>query len=471
MKKKWAWMIGAIFMGLLVGALASTGIVQAAPDGAPLLAPVGTAFTYQGYIEDLGSPANGSYNLRFSLWDAPTAGAQAGSTQTKSGVSVVDGVFSVTLDFGAVFDGTALWLAIEVQGPGDPGYTMLSPRQALTPVPYASYANTAPWSGLAGAPWAYFSGSGTSGQIYHSGDVALGSLTDPGGNGLNVQNYTGGRAAVRGADQLGSTIYAEGQLGVLSPSGLPVNVTNVGVLGLKPAAGSNGAAVYGWNNDNNSANYAGIFVANGTGTSNYGIYAAASGASARNVAGYFGGRVGINTTAPTADIHMVQSDGNSSGAGGIRLAVSGGSNWKILHTGLHLSFAENGTRLAYIQTGTGTYVVPSDRALKEGVAPLGSVLDGVMQLNPVTYSYITDPKSTRVNGFIAQEVEAVFPGLVKTDEDGMKGLAYSDFGILAVAAIQEQQAMIESLQRENAMLKADIEAIKSLLGITTPAAP
>ncbi|MFV2045204.1 MAG: hypothetical protein ACC700_18470 [Anaerolineales bacterium] len=289
MKKKWA-LIGAVFIGLLVGALAFTGIVQAAPDGAPLLAPVGTAFTYQGYIEDLGSPANGSYNLRFLLWDAASGGAQVGSTQTKNGVSVVDGVFSVTLDFGSVFDGTALWLTIKVKGPGDPGYTTLNPRQALTPVPYASYANTAPWSGLTGAPWAYFSGSGASGELYRSGDVALGALTDPDGHGLNVQNYTGGKAAVRGVEQLGSTIYSEGQLGVLSPSGLPLSLTNAGVLGLKPANGNRGAAVYGWNSDNESSNYGGVFIADGPGTSNYGIYASASGASTTNVAGYFTGQ-------------------------------------------------------------------------------------------------------------------------------------------------------------------------------------
>ena len=56
--QKWRWIIGGVFIGLLVGALAFAGIVQAAPEGAPLKAELGTAFTYQGYLEDGGVPAN-----------------------------------------------------------------------------------------------------------------------------------------------------------------------------------------------------------------------------------------------------------------------------------------------------------------------------------------------------------------------------------------------------------------------------
>jgi hypothetical protein len=141
MKKKCGWMIVGVFTGSLVGALAFAGLVQAAPERAPLLAPVGTAFTYQGYITDTGNPANGSYNLSFKLYDDASAGTQVGSTVTKNAVTVSDGYFTVELDFGDVFDGTALWLEIEVQGPGDPGFTALSPRQPLRPTPYAINAD------------------------------------------------------------------------------------------------------------------------------------------------------------------------------------------------------------------------------------------------------------------------------------------------------------------------------------------
>jgi hypothetical protein len=52
---------------------------------------------------------------------------------------VSNGLFTIPdLDFGSgAFNGEARWLAIAVQCPGDSGYTALSPRQALTPAPYA----------------------------------------------------------------------------------------------------------------------------------------------------------------------------------------------------------------------------------------------------------------------------------------------------------------------------------------------
>ena len=133
-----------------------------------------------------------------------------------------------------------------------------------------------------------------------AGNVAMGGdVTDPADYGLYVQNYTFDRAAVRGTDQSGTNIYAEGRLGVLSPSGLPYNPYNIGVLGLKPNLGGDGAAVYGWNNDDNSANYAMYAVADGPATGstaykNYGLYAKAANASI-NYAGYFDGDVVLDS--------------------------------------------------------------------------------------------------------------------------------------------------------------------------------
>jgi hypothetical protein len=170
MKQKWNRTIGGVVIGLLVGALAFAGIVQAAPDGAPLLAPVGTAFTYQGYINDNGSPANGNYNLRFNLYDSASTGTQVGSTVTKNTVAVSDGYFTVELDFGDVFDGTALWLAIEIQGPGDPGYTALSPRQALNAAPFALYALNIPAHNHFGETW---SGTATYGLRVDNADIGI----------------------------------------------------------------------------------------------------------------------------------------------------------------------------------------------------------------------------------------------------------------------------------------------------------
>lgn len=95
--------------------------------------PVGTAFTYQGQLKQAGLPANGSYDLSLSLWDAATGGAQCGSTVALPGVPVTDGLFTVALEFGADCFATnaARWLQVAVGG------TTLAPRQPLMPTPFA----------------------------------------------------------------------------------------------------------------------------------------------------------------------------------------------------------------------------------------------------------------------------------------------------------------------------------------------
>ena len=74
----------------------------------------GSAFTYQGRLSEQGIPANGFYDLRFSLYDAGTNGSLIG-TVTQTTNHVVNGTFTATLDFGSVFDGNSRWLDIAVR--------------------------------------------------------------------------------------------------------------------------------------------------------------------------------------------------------------------------------------------------------------------------------------------------------------------------------------------------------------------
>src|ERR1035437_8315573 len=79
------------------------GINQAAAQG--------TAFTYNGNLSDGGNPANASYDLQFTLYDAGTKGNVFGSL-TNTATAVSNGLFLVTLDFGSVFNGSNYWLEI-----------------------------------------------------------------------------------------------------------------------------------------------------------------------------------------------------------------------------------------------------------------------------------------------------------------------------------------------------------------------
>lgn len=137
MKGKPTTIIILLLLALIISSGASADYTTNSLRLAPTFDIVGTGFSYQGYIEKNGSPANGTFNFDFRLFNDVSAGGQIGSTITQSGVVVSDGLFTVILDFGDVFDGTALWLEIHVQGPGDPGFTTLGPRQPITPTPYS----------------------------------------------------------------------------------------------------------------------------------------------------------------------------------------------------------------------------------------------------------------------------------------------------------------------------------------------
>ena len=106
--------------------------------------PPKESFTYQGQLQNSGSPANGNYDFTFALFNnSSTNSGQIGSTLTDTDVGVTNGLFTVTLDFGSVFTGNATWLAIGVQTDGGNGFTPLNPLQELTPTPYATYASNA----------------------------------------------------------------------------------------------------------------------------------------------------------------------------------------------------------------------------------------------------------------------------------------------------------------------------------------
>ena len=99
------------------------------------------AFTYRGHLTAAGAPANSPHDMEFRLFDTAEvgAGAQQGDTKSHVAVPVLSGVFSVTLDFGAmVFNGSPRYLEIGVRPGGSAApYTMLAPRQQVASIPYA----------------------------------------------------------------------------------------------------------------------------------------------------------------------------------------------------------------------------------------------------------------------------------------------------------------------------------------------
>lgn len=109
-----------------------------------------TAFTYQGQVVSAGVPASGLHDMRFRLFDAATGGTQIGTTQCVNNVTVINGVFTTTIDFGQQFATTgARFIEIDVRPDtglscsNTTGFTLLAPRQPLTAAPLANHAKSA----------------------------------------------------------------------------------------------------------------------------------------------------------------------------------------------------------------------------------------------------------------------------------------------------------------------------------------
>jgi len=204
---------------------------------------LGTAFTYQGYLQDGGSPADGTYNFRFYLWDDSTKTqliASYPATGTQS-VAVEQGRFTVLLDFGnGVFNGQERWLEIEVNG------VALDPLQRLTAAPYA--LSLQPGATIFGdnTLMGMLNLSNSSGPglvVRKAGDTGLRVISSE-MTGLLVDSSQGDGIKVAYALDDGLEV-ASANYGVsVESAAMGVNVTNAALNGLNVgSAGNNGVYI------------------------------------------------------------------------------------------------------------------------------------------------------------------------------------------------------------------------------------
>ena len=288
--------------------------------------PVGTAFTYQGRLTDAGNPATGTYDLQLALFDAASAGGQVGPTLTRDDVVVTDGLFTATVDFGAVFTGSKRWLEIRVRpGAGAGAYTTLAGRQELTPSPHAAFASGAPWAGVAGKPAGFAddvdddsggdvtgvtAGSGLTGGGT-SGDLALAVDLQGSGTAASVarsdhdhlaQAWSGSAQAFQALHVTNTATggFSDGIFGQANGTG-----GARGVVGYAPGAAGNNYGVWG---QADSTGGRGVFgLASAFSGSTYGIHGQSDSTAGRGVFG--------QTTATTGTSYGVYGE-NASTTGG-----------------------------------------------------------------------------------------------------------------------------------------------------------
>ena len=217
----------------------------------------GTAFTYQGRLNNGTNPATGSYDLTFTLFATNSGGVAVAGPITNSATAVSSGLFTTTIDFGANFPGADRWVEISVRTNGSGLFLTLIPRQKLTPTPYAiTAANVIPGGGLSGT---------------YGGAVTLSNANNNfSGNGANV---TGVNAAALGGLASSNFWQTSGNsgttpstqfLGTSDNQPLEIHVNGVRALRIEPGGGAAPSLAGGYFANSVAGFYGAVIAGGGT---------------------------------------------------------------------------------------------------------------------------------------------------------------------------------------------------------------
>ncbi len=177
------------------------------------------------------------------------------------------------------------------------------------------------------------------------------------------------------------------------------------------------------------------------------------------------GDFGIRTNNPLSDFHVKHksdalSDGilfeNSLESTAFRIFINSSGNML-----LYASEAEGSGPVGGFSGTTGAYMAMSDARRKTNIKDVEDVSNKIQQLRPVTYHFKGHESANTSYGFLAQEVATVFPEVVSYDEKTDSYLMdYSSFGVIAVAALQQQQSELDALHQKNRALENRLQAME-----------
>ncbi|MDX9749064.1 MAG: tail fiber domain-containing protein [Paludibacter sp.] len=402
-----------------------------------------------------------------------------------------NGLLSVEIGAGSFISGVTLSEINWAEGPyfiktetdplGGANYTISGTSQLLN-VPYALYAKK--------------SGSNLQ-NVLNSGNSAETTVTNENRSAVMLNTNGGNTAGTSYNGFLSSIQGTNGSNSGIRGMSTGINAyRNFGVYGVATNAsglntGVNGIA-YGPND-----NYAvwGVAYDALNGNDNRGImgYAVDPTVSGRNIAVTgWAGRSDVVNIAVVAYVDQGSTVGaNNFGVEAVTTATSTtGTNY-----GVYAKAANAATNFAGFFDGnvmiTGTLFQPSDRKFKTNILPITNALDKIEALQPVAYNYNSSettnmqfPSNSQF-GFIAQDIEQVFPDLVvnqsfashhrsgspgskqttdpKVEKEEFKGINYTGLISILAQGIKEQQQQIQSLKTKIADYEERIITLEKLI--------
>lgn len=209
-----------------------------------------------------------------------------------------------------------------------------------------------------------------------------------------------------------------------------------------------------------------------------------------------GGKVTIGDNAgitPTAKLH-VQASGyiaephlllkeTTGGYVYLGLQNSSANGWSVAAYGDETTHETSQFNIFYSGTGAnmfsvngignatlaGTLTQSSDMRLKTNIRPLENSLEKVTSINGYNYNWKPELQKDTTNqiGFMAQEVERIFPELVSTDVNGYKSVAYQNLVPVLVEALKEQQKQIDELKAQKEQATGQYEELNAKLETLT----
>jgi len=444
-----------------------------------------TAFTYQGYLEDAGAAANGLYDFRAELYNRATPGAPGdalvSSTLTLTAVPVTNGLFMLTLDFGASpFNGEDRWLQLQVRTNGAAGYTMLLPRQPVTPTPYAirsaNLTGTLPASQLTGTlppanlptggNWPLIStltldtstlavdpvnnriGIGTVSPAWPlhlnapQGVARLDSTASASGSVLELRNNTASPAYLGAINFNNAAGSFPGQIGYLGTNVLTFRVAGnermkldgdgrLDVTGPASSVALNaleGGPIFVFPQAVKATSDS-VFGAAIVGSSQDGT--AISGTSANGWAGSFNGAVQVSYNSPFEKPHLLLKTPTDGGFTRLRMQSGSRPFWDLAMGGDNsvrfyaegqgdvMTLNTNGQLFVKVLTITGGADIAEPFEMSETDLPPGAVVV-IDELNPGKLKLSTEPFDRRVAGVISG-AGGVRPGLSLQQNGVMEG--------------------------------------------------